>query len=219
MQDFAIARLNMVESQVRPNGITDSRIITAMMELPREQFVPADRQALAYMDEDIPLGTGPRARLMTEPMVLARLIQLAAIKETDKVLHIGAATGYGSAVLARLGAQVVAVEEDPALAATAGSNLTQMGNVKVVAESRAHGHAGDGPYDVIMIEGRVPEVPDLLANQLSEGGRLVAVVGDNVVSRGVIITRSGTSFSQQRGFDATVRELPGFSTAKPEFVF
>ncbi len=222
MFDFETARLNMVESQVRPNGITDSRIIDAMLSLPREAYVPAEKRVLAYMDEDITLTTpasGGPERVLIEPMALARLVQLAAIGASDSVLHIGAGTGYGTAVLAHLGGRIVALEENAELAAAARDNLAPFVNVSVVTGSMALGHRADAPYDVILLEGRVGEVPEAILSQLKDGGRLVTVLGNGVVARAVIISKRNHGYSERRGFDATVGELPGFSARKPEFVF
>jgi protein-L-isoaspartate(D-aspartate) O-methyltransferase len=212
----------MVESQVRPNGITDHRIIAAMLELPREDFVPAARRAVAYMDEDIllttPEGGGPRRYLM-EPMTFARLVQRAEIKATDRILHIGATTGYGSAVLAALGGSVVALEEHGELAEQARQNLSRFANVRVVKGPLVQGHAAESPYDVILVEGLIEAVPEALTGQLADGGRLVAVIGRGAVAKVVTISKAGQAFSENRGFDATVGELPGFAARKPEFVF
>jgi protein-L-isoaspartate(D-aspartate) O-methyltransferase len=222
MLDFPTARLNMVESQVRPNGITDSRIIRAMLDIPREDFVPPDKRALAYMDEDIPLtsaATGGPERVLVEPMAFARLVQLARIGPEDVVLHVGAGTGYGTAVLARLAKQIVAVEENPELAAVAQIHLKAQTHVKVVSGPLTQGYKPAAPYDVILIEGRIGEVPEGLLAQLKDGGRLVAVIGNAVVGEACCWTRVGTALSKQRGFDATVGELPGFAAKKPDFVF
>ncbi len=132
MIDFAAARTNMIESQVRPNGITDRRIIAAMEGLAREEFVPADRRAVAYVDEDVPLAASHGRRYLIEAMAFARLLQHAAVKPTDRVLTIGAGTGYGAAVLAQLSQSVTALESDPALAAEARRNLAGTPGVKLV---------------------------------------------------------------------------------------
>jgi protein-L-isoaspartate(D-aspartate) O-methyltransferase len=222
MIDYAIARLNMVESQVRANGITDNRIIEAMLRLPREQFVPAGRSEVAYMDEDIPLtnaASGGAPRMLMEPMAFARLVQLARIHPGDTVLHIGAGSGYGTSILSQLGKTVVAVEENTALAETARQNLASCHNVSLVTGPLASGHRAAAPYDVILVEGRIEEIPESLMGQLKDGGRLVSVVGNGIVAKGICITKTGESFSERRGFDATVPELPGFEAKKPEFVF
>jgi protein-L-isoaspartate(D-aspartate) O-methyltransferase len=220
--DFAAARLNMVESQVRPNGITDQRIITAMSAVPRENFVPKEWRSLAYMDEDVPL-TGPASggppRYLVEPMAFARLLQLATLEENDRILHVGAGTGYGTAVIAELCQHVVALETNTELADAATSALVKKANVKVVKGPLELGWAAEAPYDVILIEGRVGQIPESLLAQLADGGRLVTVLGDPVVAKAVCVTKQGQNISERRGFDATVAELPGFQTKQPEFEF
>jgi len=222
MTDFSVARENMIESQVRPNGITDHRIIAAMAGLSREDFVPASRRAVAYMDEDVPLtetGSGKPGRYLMEAMAFARLVQLAEVRPSDKVLHVGAASGYGSAVLAQLGQQIVALESDPGLAAAARANLAGFANVSVAEGGLADGCKGSGPYDVIVIEGQVEEVPQALLAQLADGGRLVAVSGEAAMGRAKVWTRSGEAFAVRPGFDASVAALAGFAKKRPAFVF
>jgi protein-L-isoaspartate(D-aspartate) O-methyltransferase len=222
MTDYAAARLNMVETQVRPNGVTDRRIVAAMEQIPRELFVPEGRRAVAYMDEDVPLmpantADGPRA--LIEVMAFARMLQHAAIKPADKVLIVGAATGYGAAVVAMLAQHVTALESDPGLAAAARHNLTSSEHVKVVEGPLAGGFAAGQPFDVILVEGRVEDVPQAWFDQLAEGGRLVAVVGEAAMAQAVVYTRSGTTIAERMAFDASVAALPGVKKNKPAFVF
>jgi len=223
MLDFAAARARMVESQVRPNGITDLRIVDAMASIAREDFVPEARRSLAYMDGDVQVAGGGQsgaARYLMEPMVFARLVQLADIGAADRVLDVGCATGYGAAVIARLAQSVVAIDEDKDLAAQATAILRQLGVGNVTVEAKAHA-AGDparGPYDAIVIEGRVPVVPPLLLDQLKEGGRLVAVVGTDELARAMLYRRNG-SIGSFAAFDASVQQLPGIVAPKPGFVF
>lgn len=221
MTDFSAARVNMIESQVRPNGITDHRIIAAMAGLARENFVPASRQAVAYMDGDVPLTAAGQGggRYLIEAMAFARLVHLAEIKPADRILHVGAATGYGSAVLAQLGASVVALECDPALAQQARANLAGYGGISVVEGPLAEGWKQNAPYDVILVEGRIAEVPAALLGQLAEGGRLAAVVGEDEVARAQVVTVSGKVAAVRSAFDASVAALPGFARKRPAFVF
>ena len=222
MIDFATQRLNMVESQVRPNGVTDARVIAAMAEVPREDFVPEAQRTLSYMDEDIAIGhiDGARRYLM-EPMAFARLLQHAAIQPDEVVLDVGAGTGYSAAVLSHLAQSVIAIEADAGLAAEATENLGQLGigNAVVMHGDHAAGLAAEAPFSVIVIEGRVPLVPEALLEQLGDGGRLVAVVGDRPVSRGMVYTRHGTSISARQVFDASVPPLAGFEKPASGFVF
>jgi protein-L-isoaspartate(D-aspartate) O-methyltransferase len=223
MTDFAVQRQNMVESQVRPNGITDARVIDAMAKLPRELFVPEQRRTLAYMDEDILVAVTPDGsrRWMMEPMTFARLLQLAEIGPGDVVLDVGCATGYSTAVIATLAESVIAVEEDPVLAEQATARLAELGitNAALVNAPHATGLASEAPFDVIFINGRVATLPRALLEQLKDGGRLVAVVGETAVSPALVCTRHGETFSSRAQYDASVAPLPGFPPPVKKFVF
>jgi protein-L-isoaspartate(D-aspartate) O-methyltransferase len=226
--DFAIQRTNMVESQVRPSDVTDRRIIRAMREVPRELFVPARMRPLAYMDGPVQLlpssAAGPRRSLLSA-RIFAKLVQAAGIEPEGAVLDVGAATGYSSAILARLGASVVALECDPSLLNTARETLPQVGagQVMVVEGDLAQGWVSEGPYDAIVVEGAIETVPADLLDQLKDGGRLVAIVGGNASGvgasgRATVWRRGGGSFGASDVFDATGDVLPGFE--KPhEFAF
>lgn len=209
MPDYAAARLNMVESQVRPNRVTDHRLLEAMLDVPRELFVPERLRGVAYVDEDIPLGAG---RYLMEPMVFARLAQTANIQSTDTVLEIGGATGYGPAVLARLAARVIALESDAALARASEDVLRRLeaANVKVIIGPLTVGYDIDAPYDVILFGGAVEHVPSAVTEQLAEGGRLVAVIAPpGEPGRATLITRVGGALSRRVVFDAATPVLPG----------
>jgi protein-L-isoaspartate(D-aspartate) O-methyltransferase len=218
MTDFALARFKMIVSQVRPNGITDGRIIEAMASLPREIFVPEARRSLAYMDEDVDIGSG---RSLMEPMALAKLVQLAEIEAGKHVLHVGCATGYATALLAALAASVVAIDEDEDFVEKAGANLAQLGvaNATVRRGPLAAGWSRDQPYDAILVDGRVPAVPSALFDQLRDGGRLVAVVGDRDVATATAYNRHDGAISSRPAFEASVGRLPGFIIEAPAFVF
>jgi protein-L-isoaspartate(D-aspartate) O-methyltransferase len=223
MEDYAAARTKMVDSQLRTNDVTDYSVLTAMGEIPRERFVPARMRPLAYIDEDILVrdaGGGAPARYLMEPAPFARLVQLAEINPSDILLDIGCATGYSTAVLARLANSVVAVEADPELAALASGTLVDLGiaNAAVVTGPLEEGYASEGPYDVIFLGGAVEVVPDSLFAQLKEGGRLVAVVGYGRAAAATVFTRSDGEIGSRIAFNAHVQPLPGF--AKPKaFVF
>ena len=222
MTDYTAARLNMVESQVRPNGITDRRIIAAIETVPREDYVPENRKALAYMDEDVHLEPGDRAtdpRALIEVMAFARMLQHAAIKPSDKVLVVGAETGYGAAVISQIAAGVVALECDPGLAHKAKANLAPLANVKVVEGALAAGVPAEQPFDVILLEGRAEEIPLTLLDQLADAGRLVGVVGERETSHACVYSRSGGAIAMRQVFDASVTALPGLKKKKPAFVF
>ena len=222
MTNYAAARENMLESQVRPNGITDRRILAAMGQIAREMFVPEQRQAIAYVDEDILVAArvdGREPRYLIEAMAFARLVQLAEVKPTEKVLCVGAGTGYGSAVLAALAKTVVALESDPALVAEARKNLSHLDNVKLVDGNLEAGWRSEAPFDVIIVEGRIAEVPSTLLAQLAERGRLVAVVGEAEVAKAQIHSVGSQGTTVRQAFDASVAALPGFVKKRPAFVF
>jgi protein-L-isoaspartate(D-aspartate) O-methyltransferase len=218
MVDYSAARLNMVESQLRTNQVTDERVLDAFLAIPRERFVAPPFTGTAYVDDDVPLGGG---RFLLQPMVLARLLQLAAIRPEDRVLELGAATGYVTAILARLARHVVAVECDARLMTMARARLAALavGNVTMVEGSLASGDPAHAPYDVIVIGGAAAAIPDALTGQLAEGGRLVAVMKPaHGMGQGVLMTRAEGVLSRRPVFDAAAPLLPGFEPA-PSFVF
>jgi protein-L-isoaspartate(D-aspartate) O-methyltransferase len=219
MVDYAQARRAMVDRQVRPNDVTDLRIIAAMLAVPRERFVPAARRAIAYLDVDVPVAeTGTRALL--KPMVFAKLLQAAAIGENDRVLDAGCATGYSSAVLAKLAGRVIALEEDPALARNATEALAELGvaNVTVATGPLTAGWQQGAPYDAILLEGASEVVPEALLAQLKDGGRLIAVIGHARMGKATLYRKTGAHVTAVPLFDAAAPLLPGF--AKPAaFVF
>lgn len=218
MLDFSAARRMMVDGQVRTADVTDLRLLAAMGEVARERFVARSQQSLAYLDRDVPASDGGAGRCLLKPMVLAKLIQLAEIEAADRVLDVGCATGYSSAVLARLAGSVVALEEDRVLAAAAEQSLASFSNVKVVTGPFATGWPLAEPYDVILMQGAVEVVPQALLSQLSDGGRLACVFGDGPQRKAMLYRRSGAETSGRPMFDAAAPLLPGFSR-KPAFVF
>jgi protein-L-isoaspartate(D-aspartate) O-methyltransferase len=220
MIDFALARTNMVESQVRSSDVTDRRIIRAMQVVPREAFVPERVKPLAYMDEAVPLSPpGGRGRVLMAPRTFARLLQLATPGEADTVLVIGSSTGYSLAVIAGLVGHVVALEEDQGLLEAAVALASEpAGKIARLNGPLKDGVPGEAPFDVIFVEGGVEEVPAALLDQLKDGGRLVAVLVEGGVGKASIWRRSGASFDHTRAFDAGAAVLPGFARA-PQFVF
>jgi protein-L-isoaspartate(D-aspartate) O-methyltransferase len=219
MLDFAAARRMMVDGQVRTSDVTDHRIIGAMLELSRERFVPEAHARLAYLDLDIPAAAGgATVRRLLKPMVLAKMIHAAAVREGDRVLEVGCATGYSSAVLARLARTVVALEEDAALARVAAANLSGIENVTVVGGRLTEGWPPQAPYDVIFVNGAVEIVPQTLCSQLADGGRMIAVVGRAPLARAMLYRSVGGDVSGWPVFDAAAPPLPGFA-APPAFVF
>lgn len=222
MADVALQRKNMVESQIRPNDVTDRRILNAMLAVPREAFVPTALRPLAYMDEALTLakaGAGNAGRGMAAPRALAKLLQLAEISAGDVVLDIGAMTGYSAAVIARLAQTVVALESDPGMAETASKTLEQLGvdNSVVVTGDLEVGYPAEGPYDAIVIEGSVGQVPPALLDQLKDGGRLVAIE-QGLPSHAVVWRRAGRGFDRRQAVEVAAPAVPGFEKKK-EFVF
>jgi protein-L-isoaspartate(D-aspartate) O-methyltransferase len=215
--DFTALRQRMVEGQLRTNRVTDEVVIAAIQDVPRELFVPRALRSVAYVDDDIEIGNG---RYLMEPMVFARLLQLAEIAPTDLVLDIGCGTGYSAVVLGRLANSVVALEGDPDLAQRASELARELGaaNVSVVKGALEAGYPNQAPYDVIFLDGAAAEIPPAILGQLAEGGRMVAVATGAGVGRATLITKSGGQVSSRPVFDAAIRPLPGFAP-KARFVF
>jgi protein-L-isoaspartate(D-aspartate) O-methyltransferase len=209
------ARFNMVETQIRTANVTDPRILAAMNAVAREKFVPRAAVALAYADVPVAVAQG---RYLIDPRSLAKLIQLAQIEASDRVLDVGCATGYSSAVLARLSAEVVALEQDADLVRAASELLANaVGKVEVVQGGLVEGVKGQAPFDVIFVNGAIEEVPETLLGQLAEGGRLVAVLKDGQ-SRAWLFLKENGRIGRRPDFDADVPVLAGFRKAMG-FVF
>lgn len=219
MSGFATARQKMVDGQVRPSDVTDIRILDAMLAVPREAFVPGNKQALAYLDLDLDVSEDTSAaRFLIKPAVLAKMLQAAEIRETDRVLVVGCATGYAAAVITRfVGPQVTATEGDSALAAKAKALLA--GEKAIVrTAAAADGDPAAAPYDVIVLNGATEIVPERLYGQLREGGRLVGVFATSQPPRAMIVTCSHGDFGHRTLFDAAAPVLPGMERV-PAFVF
>lgn len=219
MTDFADARRHMVNGQIRPADVTDLRVISAMLEVPRERFAPPSATSLAYLDLDLPVGEGAAApRRLLKPMLLAKLFNAAEIKPTDRVLDVGCATGYAAALLARMAEQVVALEQDPGLAKTAKAALASLPNVTVVSGPLVDGWPQGGPYDLILLEGATEIEPLALCRQLKDGGRLVCVLGSAPGAAAMLYRRSGDDIGGRPVFSAAAPVLPGF-VKPPAFAF
>ncbi|WP_038386727.1 protein-L-isoaspartate O-methyltransferase family protein [Bradyrhizobium elkanii] len=221
MTGFSTARQYMVDGQVRPSDVTDDRILDAMLTVPREVFVPAGKQALAYLDLDLDVAEGGATRrCLITPALLARMLQAAEIKATDRVLVVGCATGYAAAVVARFAADVSATESDPALAAKATTAFAQLGiqNITVKTAAAADGDAAGAPFDVIILNGATEIVPTGLFGQLKEGGRLAGGFSLLPPPRATLVTHSHGDFGHRELFDASAPVLPGFERL-PAFVF
>ena len=221
MSDFATARQKMVDGQVRTADVTDHRIQDAMLALPREEFVPASKRALAYLDLDLDVTEGGSVpRYLIKPMLMAKLLQAAEIRTGDNVLIVGCASGYAAAVAARLAGKVTATECDEALAAKARDALSRVGlsGVTIKIAEPAAGDSADAPYDVIILNGATEIVPETLCGQLRDGGRLLGVFAASQPPRATIVTRSHGDFGHRTLFDASAPVLPGLERV-PVFVF
>jgi protein-L-isoaspartate(D-aspartate) O-methyltransferase len=220
MFDSVRARRNMVDGQVRTADVTNPDLIAALLAVPRERFVPAGRQAQAYVDGEIEIATG---RALLRPMVLARLLQAARVSPSDRVLDVGCGLGYSSAVLARLAGSVVALEEDASLARQAKVALAAAGageacEVTVVSGPLVDGWPQAAPYDLILLNGATEIAPDALGRQLKPDGRLACMFGRGPATKGTMFRRSEGHLIGRAIFDAGAPLLPGFA-APPAFVF
>jgi protein-L-isoaspartate(D-aspartate) O-methyltransferase len=216
--DIETARFNMIEQQVRPWDVLDPKVLELLGEVKRELFVPEGQRALAFVDMDIPLTQPARpGQCLLAPRLEARMVQDLQLQPGDKVLEIGTGSGYSAALMARLAAQVLSLEIDPALASLARGRLIQAGvaNVEVrQADASANTFAGcqaGAPYDAILLSGSVAEVPAALLELLAPGGRLIAVTGDEPMMRATLITRTGeATFQTAQPWDAIVPRLQHF---------
>jgi len=214
--DFSVARQFMVDGQLRPTKVTDPRVLAAMRTLPRENFVPPAMGALAYIDDDLRLTP---TRAMMKPLVLARLVQLASPRAGEAVLVVGAGSGYGTAVVAACGAQVTALEEDPALLALAEAALRGVAGVTLVRGPLTEGWPAGAPYDLVLIEGSVRALPERIGRQVAQTGRLVAVLAPEAGrSAAVLAEPSIGGLAVRPMFDAVAPKLPSLWPA-PSFTF
>lgn len=213
MSDFSTRRVTMVDTQVRPSDVTKFPIIAAMLQVPREDFVPEAAREAAYVGQNLPLAPG---RVVLEPRTLAKMLDALAIEPGEKVLIVGAGLGYAAALVDQMGGRVVALEEDAALASGAQSRLAARAGVTVVAGPLAKGAASEAPFDVILVEGGVEAVPAALTNQLAEDGRIAAIMMEGAL--GVVrlgLKRDG-GVTWRFAFNAAAPVLPGFA-AQREF--
>lgn len=209
MPDFTQLRTTMVDTQVRPSDVTKFPIIEAMLTIPRENFVPDAKRAGAYVGEDIDLGQG---RVVLDPRVLAKMLDALNIQDDELVLDLGCGLGYSSAVMARMAQTVVAVEEDEDLArdATAALAAVEADNVVVETGAIAAGAPQHGPYDVVILQGGVEEIPDGILSQVKENGRICAIFLDEALGIVRIGYKIDGEISWRMAFNATAPVLPGF---------
>ncbi len=215
MINFKAERETMIESQIRPNAVTQAELLKAMLTTQRELFVPPSQRSLAYMDAGLRVENardGQPARYLLSPMVFAKLVQLAEIKPGDKVLDVGAATGYSTAILSQLAREVVALECDAGLAALATDLLSgqRIENTQVVSGPLQDGFPAGAPFDAIFLNGRVSRDPEMLLGQLAEGGRLVAVTGQDTAAKACLLRKIHSRIQRVTSFDAAAPLLPGF---------
>ena len=220
MLDYAVQRMNMVEGQVRTSDVTDRRITRAMLEIPREMFVPDALRWAAYLDEDLKLngfGSFGRGRVLLSPRILALMIQELNIDPEEMVLEVGGATAYGAAVMARLARKVVALEADAAMSEAAKASVSaaltndEAARIEFVSGALTEGWPDKAPYGAILIAGAVEVVPEELLDQLLDGGRLVAVMVKDGLSRITVWQRHNGSFGERVVKDARVTAVPGFT--------
>ena len=213
MTNFAMRRTKMVDTQVRPSDVTKFPILDAMLSVPREDYVPDSKREAAYMGENVDLGGG---RVMLEPRTLAKMLDAVDIQADELVLDLGCGLGYSSAVIARMADFVVAVEEDEAMAAEAQSTLSEHGvdNVAVIAGPLTAGNAKNGPYDVIMIQGAVEAVPDVLTDQLKDGGRMTCIFAEGMLGTVKIGYKIDGAMVWRHGFSAGAPLIAGFEASR-----
>lgn len=213
MIDFVAARRAMVDRQVRPSDVTSYAIIAALLDVPREEFVPDSKRSIAYFGEHLPLAEN---RVLLDPWSFSKLLETVGLKRTDLVLDLGCGYGYSSAVIARLAEAVIAVEEDDGMAKAAEETLARLGvdNAVVHRGPLASGAPQHGPYDVVIVEGGVGEFPAAIADQVKTGGRIAAIFSEGVAGQGRLGIKTGTGVSWRRVFDSTAPVLPGFERRK-----
>ena len=213
MTDFAERRRIMVDTQIRPSDVPRFPVIDAFLRIPREAFVPDGRQEAAYVEENLPIAPG---RVMLEPRTLAKLVDALALGPEDLVLDVGSGLGYSAAILSRLAGTVVALESDDEMAREAEAALTRHGldNAALVTGPLAEGAARHGPYDAILIQGGVETLPDAIADQLAEDGRIGAVFMDGALGEARIGRKHGGRIAWRLAFNATAPVLEGFEAAR-----
>ncbi|WP_293760780.1 protein-L-isoaspartate O-methyltransferase [uncultured Aquitalea sp.] len=214
--DFENARFNMVEQQIRPWDVLDTKVLDLLFHVKREEFVSADKRLLAFVDTELPLADGSK---MLQPKLEARLVQDAGVQPQDKILEVGTGSGYMTALLAKLGRHVYSVEINAATRETAAANLKKagIGNVTLVEGNGLEGLKEQAPFDVIIVGGSLPVVPDSLKAQLAVGGRMIVIVGDLPVMSCKLVRRdSENAFSETNLFETCIGRLAGFEAIEPE---
>jgi protein-L-isoaspartate(D-aspartate) O-methyltransferase len=217
MTDYSAARTAMVDCQVRPSDVTKYSIIETLLTVPREIYVPSEKKAVAYAGEHIALSSD---RFLLDARTFAKMLDAVNIRATDLVLDLGCGLGYSAAVLSRLAEVVVAVEEDAELAAAAADTLSEKSadNVLVINAPLAAGDAKHGPYDVVITQGAIQELPAAILDQIKDGGRIVSIFVENNLGQCRVGLKAGGEIAWRYAFDANAPILSGFETS-PEFTF
>jgi protein-L-isoaspartate(D-aspartate) O-methyltransferase len=220
MTDFAVLRERMVDNQIRPGAVTDHAIIRAFLEIPRELFTDPAERVFAYADPEVMMSAAAPGRRLMAPVLLARLLQGLQLEPSAKLMVVACGSGYSAAIASRLAATVVGVEEEPALADLARDCLQKLAvaNVEIAQAKHTSGYPAGAPYDAVLIDGSVEEVPQALVNQLKPLGRLAAVRREERISRAMIFERAGEGITGWPLLEAWASPLPGFERPR-EFVF
>lgn len=211
MPDFATRRIVMVDTQIRPSDVTKYSIIEAMMSVPREDFVPADLREAAYVGENMEIGRG---RVILDPRTFAKLLDALDIQRDEVVLDVGAGLGYSTAVLARLADAVIAVEDAGAADAERALSAAGVDNAVVVAAPLVEGAAKHGPYDVILVEGAVEQIPQALLDQLKDDGRIAALFMERNLGTARVGYKAEGVISWRPVFNASAPVIPGFHAVR-----
>jgi protein-L-isoaspartate(D-aspartate) O-methyltransferase len=213
--NFEQARFNMIEQQIRPWEVLDQGVLSLLAVVKREDFLPAAHRALAFVDTEVPL---PDGQSMLAPKVEARLLQGAGVSRHERVLEVGAGSGFMAALLSHRAQQVITLEIRPALVALAAANLRRAGisNAQVREGDGAKGLPAEAPFDVIVLSGSVASLPQSLLDQLKIGGRLIGIVGEQPVMRATLVTRiAAAQFKREELFDTVAPRLQGFAETPP----
>ena len=218
--DYTAMRRNMIDSQLRTNNVTDAALLRAIEQTPREYFVPAAYATMAYTDRPVTLENSTSARVLNPPLSAALLLGTAQIKASDHVLLIGAGTGYSAVLLGQLAKSVVAIDDDAALLSLAQANLarSQLLNVELITAPMADGYAAGAPYDVIVIDGAIEQLPDSVVSQLVDGGRCVSGYKKGPVTQLVSGIKCNDTIALHAFIDNEIAPLRAFER-KAEFVF
>jgi len=209
MNNYILARTNMVKGQIAPNKIVDSKLLEVLGEMPRHLFVPESLKNIAYSDEILAINDN---RYIMPPMVFARMLQIADVKSDDTALVVACGGGYSSAVLAKICKKVTSLDSDPEMATKANYMIKKLdiGNAIILNEKLSEGHKDGAPYDVIFINGAIDKIPHQLLEQLAEGGRLVTAINEGICGRVFLFTKTDGVIAKEEVFDANLPTIADF---------